>query len=425
MFQIDFKSRKAVYDQIVDSFTRLVNTGVLKPGEMLPTIQEMSKQLTVNPNTVQKAYLELENRKCFFTENGEEWYIPAATEEEGENKHTEVAGLYGRLHADIRELILRGEVRENIASMLGMGEKSYIELDNVTKTFDGVTALRGMNLHVRKGSIYGLVGVNGSGKTTALKHIAGIYRQDDGRVRIEGIPVMGTGGGSAATHTIGYMPEDLYFLPGYNMKMMRDFFRSKHFTTWNDMRYDELVALFKLNQDQRLSTFSPGMQKKAGFIYAVCTMPDILLLDETIDGLDPMVRRHVFRQIIADVSDRQMTVIVTSHNLRELDGLCDTIGILKDGHMVIERDLDELKANVHKISVAFAPSSEATRYPYDGLEVLHMEESGTSDLLVVQGKADEIEAHIKAFQPLMYDHLPITLEEIFMYETEADSNEDD
>ncbi|MCL2531357.1 MAG: ATP-binding cassette domain-containing protein [Oscillospiraceae bacterium] len=415
MFQIDLKSRKAVYDQIVDNFKRLIEKGALNPGEDLPAPRAMAKTLIVNPHTIQKAYLELENQGYFYTEDGQDWAI--ATDESNKEKmerKDDVSALYGRLHADIQELIARGELREDIGKLIGMGEQAYITLEDVNKNFNGVQALNALKMNVKKGSIYGLVGTNGSGKTTTLKHLAGIYYPDAGTIRVDGLAAYDNAHGK----TVGYMQEDLYFLPDYTMKMFHGFFKDKHKKTWNEDRYQEMMALFGLSDTQTVCTFSRGMQKQAGFIFAISAMPDVLLLDETIDGLDPIVRKQALKYIIEDVAEREMTVVLTSHNMRELDGICDTIGIIKAGRMVIERDLGDLRTNVHKIQVAFPPDFLLNNFPYDSLDVLHMEELGSTDLLVVRGKEDEIAKHIQQFAPLVYDHLPMTLEEIFIFETE-------
>jgi ABC-2 type transport system ATP-binding protein len=207
------------------------------------------------------------------------------------------------------------------------------------------------------------------------------------------------------------------------MKTMMAFFKDKYKETWNDSRYRELVELFKLNENQVLGTFSRGLQKQAGFIFAISTMPDVLLLDETIDGLDPIVRKQAFGYIIEDVAGREMTVLTTSHNMRELDGICDTVGIIKNGRMAVERDLNDLRTNIQKIQVAFTQDFLSSNFPYDGLDVLHMEETGSTDLLVVRGNDEEIFNHIQQFKPLLYDHLPMTLEEIFIYEMEEKSDD--
>jgi len=425
LFQIDLKSRKAVYDQIVGNFERLVESGVLSRGVDVPNVKELAKSLTVNPNIVQKAYFELEHKGFFYTEDGEQWIV--ATDDDAQlsgekpSREDEVSALYGRIHSDIQELVARGEIREDIGKLIGMGgEKSFIRLEDLTKSFDKNRALCGLTLNVKKGSIYGLVGINGSGKTTALKLIAGLLHPDSGSARINGM----TAYDNAHDKVVGYMPEDIYFLQDYDLKRLKSFICDKYKSSWNEDRYEKMIERFGLDENQMLSTLSRGLQKQAGLILAICTMPDILLLDETIDGLDPIVRKKAFRFIIEDVAAREMTVIVTSHNMRELDGICDTIGIIKDGHMVIERELDDLRTNVHKLHVAFTPDFLNNNFPYDDLDVLHMEELGSTDILVVRGKEEEVAAHIKSFNPLVYDHLPMTLEEIFIYETEGDNDDD-
>ena len=290
----------------------------------------------------------------------------------------------------------------------------YVQLEDVTKAFGEVVALEQFNLGVKKGSAYGLVGVNGSGKTTALKILSGVFKADAGVAKINGVSV-----GSGHKEIVGYMHEDMYFLPEYTMKMMKGFVADRYRCSWNEKRYAELVEIFGLNEEQVLTTFSRGMQKQAGFILSVSTMPDVLLMDETVDGLDPIVRKQAFKYIIEDVSEREMTVIATSHNMRELDGLCDTVGIIKKGKMLVERDLDDLRTNIHKLQIAFAPGFLAKNFPYDGLDVLHMEEMGSTDILVVRGEESEIAAQIRGFKPLVYDRLPMTLEEIFIYEAEG------
>jgi len=288
-----------------------------------------------------------------------------------------------------------------------------VQIESLTKQFEGRTVLQNLNLNIQKGSIYGLIGVNGAGKTTAIKHLAGIYRQDSGRVCISGLPVYDN---TALKARVGYIPDDLYFFPGYNMKRLRNFYK-RMYPNWNDERYQRLHTLFNLNEKHRVDRFSKGMQKQAAFVFVMSIMPDLLLLDEPIDGLDPMVRKTVFGEIFDDVAERELTVLVSSHNLKELDGICDSIGIIKNGHMAIERDLDSLKAEVHKIQVAFSSGTQDStllQRNYEGLNILHQEQRGNIDILVVRG--EEAVERIKAMNPLLFDRLPLTLEEVFLYE---------
>ena len=293
-----------------------------------------------------------------------------------------------------------------------------VQIENLVKEFDGYTALNRLNLNIRKGSIYGLVGINGSGKTTAIKHLAGIYRQDAGHVRIGGMPVYDN---AKLKALVGYIPDDLYFFPQYSMKALSKFY-SNMYGNWNEKRYNRLRSVFKLDEKRRVGRFSKGMQKQAAFIFVMSIMPDVLLLDEPIDGLDPIVRKQVFQEIIEDVAEREMTVLVSSHNLKEMDGMCDSIGIIKDGRMIIERDLDDLKSDVHKIQVAFGEGFAGVENL--GLEILHEESRGSISLLVVRGKEEEVSGRINSYQPLIYDRLPLTLEEIFIFENIQNEQED-
>ena len=294
-----------------------------------------------------------------------------------------------------------------------------IRIENLVKTFDGFNALNRLNLHVAKGSVYGLVGVNGSGKTTIIKHLAGVYRQDSGDVRIDGRPVYDN---TAVKERIGYIPDDLYFFPSYSIGGLRSFYGSLY-KNWDGKRFSELLDLFGLNERQRLAKLSKGMQKQAAFAFAMAIMPDVMLLDEPIDGLDPVARQHILRLIMDDVAARELTVLISSHNLKELEGVCDAVGIVKDGHMSVERDLDDLKSDIHKVQAAFAPDGQAERperkYEGLGLHVLRLQKQGGVEILVVRGNAREIEDKIKTLHPLVADILPLSLEEIFIYGTDA------
>ena len=302
-----------------------------------------------------------------------------------------------------------------------------VQIQNLTKSFSGFTALNDLNLNIKKGSIYGLVGVNGAGKTTAIKHLAGIYQQDTGSVTIQDMPVYNN---VQIKQKVGFIPDDLYFFPNYNIRSLQKFYARMYKNTWNPQRYQLLLDMFQLDPKRKISRFSKGMQKQAAFIFAMSIMPEFLLLDEPIDGLDPIVRRRIMQEVITDVADREMTVLVSSHNLKEMDGICDAIGIIKNGRMVVERDLDDLKSDVHKIQVAFPSSFLQDHLMQDNLvqanlsaalslQILHAESRGSIQMLVIRGKEEEVIEKIKATNPLIFDRLPLTLEEIFVYETEG------
>lgn len=284
-----------------------------------------------------------------------------------------------------------------------------IKVVDVNKNFDQFKALVDLNINVNKGSIYGLVGTNGAGKTTIIKHITGIIKPDSGQITIEGEDVYDN---KQIKQKMGFIPDDLFFFSTYNLKEMSKFYKELY-PKWNQERFNHMVTQFGLNDQNKLARFSKGMQKQAAFILTMSTMPDYLILDEPIDGLDPIVRKIVWRYIVEDVAEREMTVLVSSHNLKELEGICDSIGIISKGYMVMERDLDELKSDIHKIQVAY---KEKPENPYKNLNVLHHEVRGTVDLLIIRDKKELVEQIILESKPVLFDILPLTLEEIFIYE---------
>ena len=218
-----------------------------------------------------------------------------------------------------------------------------VEIKGLTKKFENYIALDGFNLQVPKGSIYGLVGVNGSGKTTAIKHLAGVYKADTGAVEIGGERVYDN---NEAKAKIGFVPDDMYFFPQYSLKALGRFYKNMYPVTWCDQRFNELARLLEVDPKKRVTKFSKGKQKQVALTLALSIKPEVLLLDEPIDGLDPIVRSQIFKWIIDDVASRQMTVIISSHNLKEMDGICDRVGIIKEGKMLVESDLDTLKAEM-------------------------------------------------------------------------------
>ena len=313
-----------------------------------------------------------------------------------------------------------------------------IKVSGAEKSFGKVRALDGLDINVPKGSIYGLVGTNGAGKTTIIKSLVGIQRVDDGQIMIDGQDVYEN---ADIKSRVGYVSDDISFFPGYSLKDMQGYLKGIY-PGWNRERFEALVDDFGLSPKLKLASFSKGMQKQAALILALSTMPDVLILDEPIDGLDPVVRLKAWKHIIDDVTERDTTVLVSSHNLREMEGYCDYIGIISNGHMVIERDLEDLKTDVHKVQVAFREGSEGSGDPevlrgsegsgdpenhetpaFEGLEILHREKRGSVHLLIIRDKREKIEAVIRGMQPAVFDMLPLSLEEIFIYELGGVSDE--
>jgi ABC-2 type transport system ATP-binding protein len=251
-----------------------------------------------------------------------------------------------------------------------------IEIRNLNKKFDGFQAVSDLNLHVKTGSVYGLFGTNGAGKTTVLKHIAGILRADSGAIEINGESVYEN---CSVKERLAFIPDDLYFFSTYSLQESALFYRSVY-RGWNQDLYEEMIAFFKIDPRRKLSKFSKGMQKQAALILAISASPDYLILDEPIDGLDPLMRKLVWKRILDRVAEREMTVLSSSHNLREMEGICDSMGLMSEGRMMIERDLDELKSDIQTVQVAFRNEAAPGENRYSGLEVLHRESKGSMEL---------------------------------------------
>ena len=279
-----------------------------------------------------------------------------------------------------------------------------LELKNITKTFGNFKALDDLSMTVPKGAVYGLVGPNGAGKSTAIRHMTGVYRPDRGEVLMEGQPVYEN---PQIKERIGYIPDDIFYFNSATMEDMRSFYRGIY-PQFDDTLYQRLFEVFQLPKKTQLRRFSKGMQKQAAFHLSICCRPDLLILDEPVDGLDPVMRRQVWSLILSDVAQRETTVVISSHNLRELEDICDHVGIMDHGKMLLERSLADMQGSTVKLQIV-------GEVP-DDLTVLHESESGRMKTLVVRGTAAEVTAKAKAVNSIYFDVLPLSLEEIFIYE---------
>lgn len=283
-----------------------------------------------------------------------------------------------------------------------------VSVKNVVKAFDGFRALDGLDISVPSGSVYGLVGPNGAGKTTIIRHLTGAYRQDSGDVLIGGVPIYEN---PEVKSRVASIPDDIFFFPSAGILDMKKYY-SGLYPSFCAARFDALGKAFDLPLKQPLRRFSRGMQKQAAFWIAMSLCPDLLILDEPVDGLDPVMRRQVWGLILGDVAERGTTVFISSHNLRELEDVCDHVGVINRGKMLIERSLTELQEGTVKVQVVF-PEGEQD---LSSLDILHRSASGRVQMLIVRGVSAEIEVEIRRFEPLFYDLLPLSLEEVFIYE---------
>ncbi|QOS77249.1 ABC transporter ATP-binding protein [Paenibacillus sp. JNUCC31] len=288
-----------------------------------------------------------------------------------------------------------------------------IELNQVIKAFEQEKAVDGVTMQVHKGSIYGLLGSNGAGKTSLLKILAGIYRQDSGTVRIDGQEIYENM--DLKGRTI-FMADAPTFFPQSSIAQMAAFYRSVY-PRWNEERFVQLSSVFKLDVKRKLHRMSKGMRRQAAVWLGLSCMPEVLLMDEPIDGLDPVMRQQIKNLLFQEAAERQVTILISSHNLREIEDLCDHVAIMHKGQIIVEKDLDDLKADTHKIQVAFRHPDHAMAMD-EQVNILHEEKRGSVSLFIVKGNREAVTERFRAFDPYLLDVLPLTLEEIFIYEME-------
>jgi ABC-2 type transport system ATP-binding protein len=283
-----------------------------------------------------------------------------------------------------------------------------IEVKGLSKSFDSFKALDKLDITVPDGSVYGLVGPNGAGKSTVIRHIAGIYRQDEGEVLVAEQPVYEN---PEVKARIAYIPDDVFFYTQSTIKDMVSFYKSIY-PKFDRQLFDKLGEAFELSLNQPIRKMSKGMQKQAAFWLALCRHPEYIVLDEPVDGLDPVMRRQVWNLLLSDVAENGSTVLVSSHNLRELEDVCDHVGIMNHGHMLLERSLSELQDNIVKIQLALP---EGQKLP-ENLSILNHSVTGRLHQLILRGQAEELTNILSTAQPMFMDVLPLSLEEIFIYE---------
>ncbi len=294
-----------------------------------------------------------------------------------------------------------------------------IAILNVTKTFGTVRSLDAVSATIKQGSIFGLIGSNGAGKSTLLRVMAGIYAPDEGLVTYDGEPIWEN---TKRKQDIVYLSDDQFFFPHGTIEDMAAYYRTMYLN-WSDEKYERLRAVFNLETDRKISTFSKGMQKQASVLLALSCCPKYLLCDETFDGLDPVMRQFVKRLLAEEVADGTMTPVIASHNMRELEDICDHIGLLHKGGILFDREVDAMKTAIHKVQLVLPggePDIRAFRIPGTdrALHVVNYKKSGSIYNLILRGERGEVEDAIAALNPIFHELLPLTLEEIFICEME-------
>ena len=285
-----------------------------------------------------------------------------------------------------------------------------IQVTDAVKRFDGFTALDGASITVPDGAIYGLVGPNGAGKSTLIRHLTGILRADSGEILVDGEPIYEN---PAKKALLAVIPDDWYYFSSASLRDMMRFYRG-FYPTFDMERYEKFREVFEIPEKAMLRRMSKGMQKQAAFWLAMSCRPKYLILDEPVDGLDPVMRRQVWSLMMGDVAENGTTVLVSSHNLRELEDVCDHVGIMNRGKVLLERSLSDLQENIVKLQVVWN-TPEPPALPPE-MNVLHVSNVGRVYTYIVRGNAAAVSTALSVFQPMMLEALPLSLEEIFIYE---------
>lgn len=284
---------------------------------------------------------------------------------------------------------------------------------NVEKRFGNRMALMDFSAGVEKGSIYGLVGSNGSGKSTLLRLFCGVYAPERGSVTLDDMPVFEN---PAVKGRIFFVSDDFYFLPHSSIDQNAAFF-AQIYPTWSPERYKRMQAVFPLDVKARINGFSKGMRRQAALMLALSATPEYLLLDEAFDGLDPIVRVALRKLLADDLADRGASVIIASHNLRELEDMCDHVGVLHQGRLLLEREIDELRLGFCKVQAVFPPESDLS--VLDTLPILRREQTGSVHRLLIKASKEEALTQVSTLSPIFFEAVPLTLEEVFINEMEA------
>lgn len=293
------------------------------------------------------------------------------------------------------------------------GERNMIQGTHLVKRFDDICALDDTSFHVPEGSVYGLLGPNGAGKSTLLRHVMGILKPDAGELLVDGQPVFEN---AQLKEEMAFIPDEIFYMKQASVMNMKDFYKGIYHR-FDDVYFDWIKGFFS-NLDLRkpIQSMSKGMKKQSAFLLAMCMRPKVLVLDEPIDGLDPVMRRQVWQVLLAEVDKHKMTVLVSSHNLRELEDVCDHVGFMHHGKVILENSVSDLQSSVTKLQLAF--NEEIPDYRKN-FRILHESSIGRVKTLIIRGQAEEVLAKAKTLNPVVADIIPLSLEEIFIYELEG------
>ncbi len=288
-----------------------------------------------------------------------------------------------------------------------------IKITNLSKSYGKKKVLENLNCNIKTNSIYGLVGANGAGKSTLLRIINDVFRRDSGKIEIDGLEIEDN---DELKQKLVFVPDDLYFFAGYTLKDMAKFYKDMYINF--DMKYlEELASILKLDMNEKIQNFSKGMKRQCALICAIATNADYMFFDETFDGVDPVIRNLLKKIIVKQMQKKETTIIMTSHNLRELEDICDNLGLLYKGGILFESDIDTLKTNMFKIQISL--KEEFDKETFDMLEIMNFKKLGSIATIIAKGDKEFAKEKLEKLNPVVLDFLPLTLEEMFIYEMEV------
>lgn len=292
-----------------------------------------------------------------------------------------------------------------------------IELKNVIKKFDTYNALDGVDMKIEKGTAFGLLGSNGAGKSTILRLLSGIYKQEAGDVLIDGEPVYDN---PEVKEKVFFINDETVQFGSYTLNSLKNYYKS-YYSNFSEEMFEELRTRVNLPLNKKINTFSKGMKRQAIVIIGLACRTDYLLLDEAFDGLDPTMRIIVKKMLVDAMLDRQLTTVISSHNLKEINEVCDTAALLHGGKIIFSREIDSVMSAVHKVQIVFPKNIEYTREQFaeKGLDILHFERNQSVYYIIAKGEMQKLEEFFKPFSPVLFELIPLSLEEIFIYELEV------
>ncbi len=288
-----------------------------------------------------------------------------------------------------------------------------IQALNITKKFDNILAVDNVSATIKNGNVFGLIGTNGAGKSTFLRMASGILKPDSGSIKIDDKDIFDN---VDVKSKFFYISDEQFFFSNSTPEDMKNYYKTiyKYFDV---DRYKKLMKSFNLDEKRKIKTFSKGMKKQVSVICGICSKTDYLFCDETFDGLDPVVRQAVKSLFAQDIEDRNLTPVIASHNLRELEDICDNIGLLHRGGMLLSKDLEELKLDIHKVQIVFKDG--IPEKIYNDLDIIKTDSRGSLNVFTIKGNGEHINSYLAGLEPVFFEILPLSLEEIFIAETEG------